>query len=322
MTTPISPESAAPRWKALEATQRRVLGVLIEKAKTTPAGYPMSVNAIVTGCNQKNNRDPITAYDEFDVEKALSELQELGVVKELDWVGRVPKYKHFAYEWLGVRPVELAVLGELLLRGAQSLGDLRGRAARMEAIEDVTALKEIVDGLVEKKLILELTPPGRGQVVSHNLYLPPELAVVRAQQGSAARAESAPAMPRHEPPVRAAELLTLSLADLAPGGAPVATFQGHEHGANISCFVAPFANGQGPKRHRHPYEETLILLEGEIRLLMDASPPRTLRAGTIAVIPAGMWHEFTVTSPAPVRLINVHPVARMVTEWADAETRG
>src|SRR5262249_5233707 len=113
----------------------------------------------------------------------LSELQALGVVKEIDWVGRVAKYKHLAYEWLGVRPVELAVLGELLLRGPQSLGDLRARASRMEAIEDLAALKSIVDGLVARGLMLELTPSGRGQIVSHSLYPPDELARLRVGQG-------------------------------------------------------------------------------------------------------------------------------------------
>lgn len=175
--------NSTPRWKPLEGPQRRVLGVLIEKAKTTPAGYPMTVNAIVVGCNQKNNRDPLTAYDDFDVEKALGELQELGVVKEIDWIGRVPKYKHIAYEWLAVRPVELAVLAELLLRGPQALGELRARASRMEPIEDLSALKPIVEGLVERKLMLELTSPGRGQIVSHNLYPPTELALLRSHHG-------------------------------------------------------------------------------------------------------------------------------------------
>jgi uncharacterized protein len=176
------PESApAPRAKSLDPLQRRILGVLIEKAKTTPAGYPMSVNAIVAGCNQKNNRDPVTSYDDFDVEKSLTELQELGVVKEIDWVGRVPKYKHLAYEWLGVRPVELAVLGELLLRGPQALGELRARAARMEPIEDLAALKPIVAGLLERALMIEITPPGRGQVVTHNLYPPAELAEMQGR---------------------------------------------------------------------------------------------------------------------------------------------
>jgi len=173
-TTPESTSAPtdAPKWEPLDAAQRRVLGVLIEKAKTTPAGYPMTVNAIVTGCNQKNNRDPLTAYDDFDVEKTLTELQSLGVVKEIDWIGRAVKYKHQAYEWLGVRPVELAILGELLLRGPQALGELRARASRMEPIEDLGALKPIVDDLVARKLMIELTPPGRGQMVTHNLYPP------------------------------------------------------------------------------------------------------------------------------------------------------
>src|SRR5215468_2127764 len=127
----------APKWRPLDARQRRVLGVLIEKAKTTPAGYPMSVNAIVTGCNQKSNRDPLMTLDDFGVEKALDELRNMGAVSEVDWVGRVSKWKHQAYEWLGVSKPEIAVMTELLLRGAQAVGELRGRAARMEPIPDL-----------------------------------------------------------------------------------------------------------------------------------------------------------------------------------------
>ena len=192
MSTTPQETPATPRWSPLDAPLRRVLGVLIEKAKTTPGSYPMSVNAIVAGCNQKNNRDPITAYDDFDVEKALGALQELGVVKEIDWAGRVPKYKHLAYEWLGVRPVELAVLAELLLRGSQALGELRARASRMEPIEDLAALKAIVDGLVERKLMIELTPPGRGQIVSHNLYLAGELDGLRSGHSPTRNASARP----------------------------------------------------------------------------------------------------------------------------------
>ena len=195
-----SPDSGhppvAPAWKPLDANQRRVLGVLIEKAKTTPAGYPMTVNAIVVGCNQKNNREPLTALDDIEVERALDQLRTLGAVSEIDWMGRVSKYKHHAYEWMGVNRAELAVMAELLLRGAQAMGELRGRAARMEPIEDLAALKPIVDGLVERGLMLELTPTGRGQVVSHNLYLEPERAQLKADVSS--QGSRAPAAVEHE----------------------------------------------------------------------------------------------------------------------------
>lgn len=177
-----SSPTSGPVWKPLTPRQRRVLGVLIEKAKTTPAGYPMTVNAITTGCNQKNNRDPLMTLDENDVERALDELTTLGVVQEAPIVSRVPKYRHNAYQWLGVDRAELAVMAELLLRGEQTLGELRGRAARMEPIADLAALKPLVDGLLQRGLIVEITGPGRGQMMSHNLYGDRELEEVKAKQ--------------------------------------------------------------------------------------------------------------------------------------------
>jgi uncharacterized protein YceH (UPF0502 family) len=200
---------AAP--PSLDATQRRVLGVLIEKAKTTPAGYPMTVNAIVTGSNQKNNRDPLTSLDDADVENALNDLIDLGAVELIDWVGRVPKYKHRAYDWLSVSKIELAVLGELLLRGAQTLGELRARAARMEPIADLAALQPIVDELLRRGLMLELTPPGRGQIVSHNLYPREELHEVRARIAGVS-----PDRPLERPVAANAEIAALraEIADL------------------------------------------------------------------------------------------------------------
>lgn len=164
------------RWRALEPNQRRVLGVLIEKAMTTPAGYPMTVNALVAGCNQKNNRDPVTTLDDIDVGNALVELGELGVVEEIDWMGRANKYKHKAYEWLGVNKAELAVMAELLLRGEQQLGELRARADRMEPIADLAALKPVIEGLVQRGLVIERSPAGRGQLVTHGLLLAGEAA--------------------------------------------------------------------------------------------------------------------------------------------------
>ena len=176
-----NPSAEAPRWKPLSSRQRRVLGVLIEKAKTTPDAYPMTLNGIVSGCNQKTNREPLMNLSPEDVEEVLDELRGLGAVTEVQGSGRVPKYRHHGYEWLGVDKTEIAVMTELLLRGEQTLGDLRGRAARMDPIADLAALKPVVDALLKRGLMIELTPPGRGQVVSHNLYKERELAEIKAQ---------------------------------------------------------------------------------------------------------------------------------------------
>jgi uncharacterized protein len=165
----------------LSSRQRRLLGVLVEKAKTTPDAYPMSVNGLVAGCNQKSNRDPIMTVTDEQVEQTLEELRGLGAVAEVQGSGRVPRYRHYMKDFLGLNGAELAVIAELLLRGEQSLGDLRGRAARMDPIPDVNALKPIVDGLVDRGLMIELTPPGRGQIVSHNLYKERELNELRAK---------------------------------------------------------------------------------------------------------------------------------------------
>ena len=106
---------------------------------------------------------------------------DAGAVSLVQGDGRAEKYRHLLYDWLGVDKAELAVMTELLLRGAQTVGELRGRAARMEPIADLGALLPIVDRLRQKNLIIYLTPPGRGAVVTHNLYQPQELAKVKAE---------------------------------------------------------------------------------------------------------------------------------------------
>ncbi len=168
-------------WKPLNRLQRRVAGVLIEKSKTTPDSYPMSLNGVKTGSNQKSNRSPQLSLQEHEVDDVLCELREMGAVIEVHSGGRVAKYKHQLYDWLGVENTELAVMGELLLRGEQTLGDLRARASRMSKIQGQSELRPIIASLIEKDLIVELTPPGRGQMVTHNLYLPEELERLKQQ---------------------------------------------------------------------------------------------------------------------------------------------
>src|SRR5437867_6021734 len=150
-----SATEAPRRWQPLSLRQRRVFGVLVEKAKTTPDAYPMTINGLVAGCNQKSNREPQMNLTSEDVEQVLDELRAMGAVTEVQGSGRVAKYRHHAYEWLGVEKTELAVMTELMLRGEQTLGELRGRAARMEPIPDLGALKPVVDSLLKKGLMIE-----------------------------------------------------------------------------------------------------------------------------------------------------------------------
>jgi uncharacterized protein len=186
MDSETSPETETlqRRWRPIDAVQRRTLGVLIEKAKTTPENYPLSLNALRSGCNQKNNRAPLMQLEEPQVEEALEQLRAVGAVALVQGVGRVDRYRHLAYDWLGVEKVELAVMAELLLRGTQTVGELRGRAARMEPIKDLGALMPTLDALHAKGLVVYLTPPGRGSVVTHALYLDREMEKVRREAGA------------------------------------------------------------------------------------------------------------------------------------------
>jgi uncharacterized protein YceH (UPF0502 family) len=203
-------------WVPLTAPERRVLGVLVEKAKTTPEYYPLTIAALVAGCNQKSNREPITNYDADDVEEILNGLRKKGAVVMVEAGGRVVRYKHTLYDWLKVNKVELAVVAELLLRGSQTEGDLRSRAGRMEPLPDLPALQVILDSLAAKDLIVYLSPPGvkRGVVVTHNLYPANELERERARHASALPVEELPERHARTDFVRPAIPSTASSAEM------------------------------------------------------------------------------------------------------------
>src|SRR5205085_1668787 len=136
----VAASPAASAWPVLSLHERRVLGVLVEKAKTTPDTYPLSLNALVAGCNQKSNRDPLLDLTDDDAEQALADCQKKGLATKIIG-GRVVRYRHYLYEAWKVEKVALAVLAELLLRGPQTERELRGRASRMAPIDDVEALR-------------------------------------------------------------------------------------------------------------------------------------------------------------------------------------
>ncbi len=168
-------------WTVLSIYERRVLGVLVEKQKTTDT-YPLTLNAVVTGSNQKSNRDPLLDLSDEQVEEALTEVQKKGLVMRVV-SGRVDKWKHLLYEAWKVSSVELAVLAELLLRGPQTEGELRARASRMDDIADLDALRQVLTPLKERKLVVYLDTEGRrGTRLSHGFHDPQELERLRAHQ--------------------------------------------------------------------------------------------------------------------------------------------
>jgi uncharacterized protein YceH (UPF0502 family) len=136
----------------LSATEVRVLGSLIEKDITTPDYYPMSLNALINACNQKNNREPVTSLGESEVREALDGLQNQGLAGPAHGAdSRVTKFEHRAYEKLNLGRREIAVLCVLLLRGGQTPGELRGRTERLYNFEDLQDVQSTLQRLIERE---------------------------------------------------------------------------------------------------------------------------------------------------------------------------
>ncbi len=147
--------------ETLTETEVRVVGSLIEKQLTTPEYYPLTLNALTHACNQIQNRDPVVAFDEKTVVRAIEGLRE----KKLAHVvfasdSRVPKYKHVFAEALGLMPPEVAVMCVLMLRGAQTVGEIRGRTGRMYEFAELAEVEATLLALAGRKdppLVTKLT---------------------------------------------------------------------------------------------------------------------------------------------------------------------
>lgn len=144
----------------LNEVETRVLGALIEKDITTPDYYPLSLNALVNACNQKNNRDPLMSLDESAVRDALGGLQDLGLAGPASGAdSRVTKYEHRLQDVLNLSRGETAVLCVLLLRGPQTPGELRGRTDRMHHFEDLDAVQMSLQKLMQREPPLAVMLP-------------------------------------------------------------------------------------------------------------------------------------------------------------------
>ena len=148
----------------LNDTEVRVLGSLIEKELTTPEYYPLSLNSLTNACNQKSNRDPAMSLAEEDVVRALDSLRFKQMVVLSADGGRVSKYRHLMAEKFGLMPAEQAVICELLVRGPQTVGELRTRGERMYPFGDIAAVEEVLQELMVRETpLIALMPrqPGR-----------------------------------------------------------------------------------------------------------------------------------------------------------------
>jgi uncharacterized protein YceH (UPF0502 family) len=208
------PDASPTQWPTLSLTERRILGVLVEKQKTTPDVYPMSLNALVTGCNQKSNREPVLNVNGDEVEETLTGLQRQALATRVD-SGRVEKWRHLLYEAWNVSKEEIAILAELLLRGPQTEGELRGHVSRLEPVADLDALRGLLQPMSQRGLVVYLTPEGRrGTMLTHGFHGPEELARLRTRSAHESDADE-PARPRAAPDPDRLAALTARVDELA-----------------------------------------------------------------------------------------------------------
>lgn len=214
-----SAEGGRPFIGELSKPQRRVLGVLIEKSLTTPEYYPLTMKALVTGCNQKNNRAPLSSYDEFEVESIIDELQKRGLVSTVQTAGgRTERFRHLLRDAVGWGNKQLAIMGELLLRGRQQPGELRTRASRMAPLESQEELRGELERLMQAGYVQSSGDLSRrGIEVDHTLYRSVENKTLdRLAPESEPATSSSPA-----PPTVREERPAASLPPAAPPSASV-----------------------------------------------------------------------------------------------------
>lgn len=160
------------RWpdmdSPLDVPGVRVLGALIEKERTTPDSYPLTLNALTAACNQTSNRDPVLQLDEGTVATALDDLSRRQLVRgALRSDSRVPRYRHLLAETLNLHPAEIAVLGVLMLRGAQTVGEIRTRTARLFEFADLARVELTLQSLASlaQPLVVQLPrQPGQKEI--------------------------------------------------------------------------------------------------------------------------------------------------------------
>ncbi len=180
----------------LSPEQGRVLGALVEKERATPQGYPLTDNALLAACNQTTSRDPVVAYDTATVRMAVRELRELGLLRTVHRTGeRSDKHRHELESALALSPAQVALLAVLLLRGPQTLAELRSRSERLHGfatVEDVERELAVMADRDEPLVGLLPRQPGRKEARFRQLLVPDTAAAARDALGMAPAAPSGP----------------------------------------------------------------------------------------------------------------------------------
>lgn len=168
----------------LSAIEARVLGALVEKEVTTPEYYPLSLNALINACNQRNNREPVTSLGEDEVRQALHGLEDMGLAGPARADGRVAKYEHHLGEAFNFTRAEAALVCVLLLRGPQTPGELRGRTERLHSFSEIadvlSTLQKLTDRDPSLVALLPRQPGARESRYAHLLSGPVESIAVPA----------------------------------------------------------------------------------------------------------------------------------------------
>ena len=157
----------------LDDAEVRILGCLIEKELTTPEYYPLSLNNLTNACNQKSNRNPVVSFDEADVAQGLERLQEKGLTRKTLTAGsRVTKYLHTMLDRLDLSKQEIAILCELMLRGPQTIGELRAHAERMSPFEGLEEIEKNLQAMMDydPALVIKL-PREAGRKECRHMHL-------------------------------------------------------------------------------------------------------------------------------------------------------
>jgi uncharacterized protein len=181
-----------------DAAELRVLGCLIEKQRTTPDAYPLSLNALRIACNQSTNRDPVVEYDDATIRQALERLNHKGWLRLASGPGsRAAKFRHLFDEAMHVSGAEISILAVLMLRGPQTPGELKQRTHRLHPFADLAELEASLQRLIERELV-ERLPRQPGQKEQRYRHLLEEAAIPRAPVAEERQPERAPEPDRLE----------------------------------------------------------------------------------------------------------------------------